>query len=135
VPERVARLDGHEREALERPDRLLVNRERHFGGGGNVSLLEPELVGTPVIFLPGFFHPPALFFPVLGTCYKFDGVRAPAVIEAFQRHPARKAHAKGRLRVARAQGHPLACPPVAFDMAEVFVAHDSSLIADDLGQL
>jgi hypothetical protein len=26
VPERVARLDGHEREALERPDRLLVNR-------------------------------------------------------------------------------------------------------------
>jgi len=136
VPEGVARLDGHEREALERSGRLAGSRGCHFGWGGappracQGGIRLSRLGGALAVLLPGFLYTSALFFLVLGARDKLDGVGAPAVVESLQRTAAGKANANRRLCIAP-QGLSLALPPVAGDITEMAMAHGPPLACLD----
>jgi hypothetical protein len=118
VPKRVARPDGDERKALERPGGLFGS---HFVR--RFALLRTRLGSTPVIFLPDFRNAPALFLDVLGAGEKLDGGVAPAVVVAFKRTAARKADANGGLGVAATQGLSLALPVMTSNVAEMLMVH------------
>jgi hypothetical protein len=83
----------------------------------------PNRGGTPLGLLPGLFHPPALFSPMLRAGDQLNPILASAVVAFLQREMAFIAQANGRLNVARAQGRPLAFPPVTGDITEVTAAH------------